>query len=496
VSKRPNILLITTDQQRGDCLGCAGHPVLETPYLDDLAAQGCRFSRAYSAVPSCIPARAAILTGMNQWNHGRLAMLGTDHLKYPATLPGELTKNGYQTRAVGKMHFHPQRAHYGFEHMVLDESSRRQGKFVSDYHQWLESSGNNQSPYRDHSIAWNSWVALPSAQPEEAHPTAWTTAEGVHFLKNRDNTRPFFLWLSYARPHAPYDAPARYFNLYDKNPNVPEPLEGDWCGHHNSRNDDVNAGRGKRSASETARARAGYYGNITFIDHQIGRLLFELKKHDPEAARNTLILFTSDHGDMLGDHCHWRKSVPYEGAMHVPFLLVPPPSWERFGQSVVDAPVEMQDILPTLLDAAGVEIPANVNGSSLLPVARSKDVPAPREWLLCEHNQGTLEGWQCATDGREKFIWFHHTGNELFFDLQTDPGELHNLTSTPEKQDRITLWRQRLAQANEERGDSRGKDGKLIPWLDKDPNDPALSLTPKYFKWKLSDDEELGIQPD
>ena len=165
MSARPHLLLITTDQQRGDCLGCDGHPVLETPYLDELAEGGARFRHAYTAVPSCTPARAAILTGMDQWNHGRLTMTGSDALEYPATLPGCLAEAGYHTQAVGKMHHAPQRRLYGFHHMVLDESGRRSNTFKSDYHQFFEQHKEGAYGYRDHSIDWNSWMARPS------HPT-------------------------------------------------------------------------------------------------------------------------------------------------------------------------------------------------------------------------------------------------------------------------------------------------------------------------------------
>ena len=147
----PNLLLITTDQQRGDCLGCDGHAAVETPYIDQLAENGAHFRCAYTSVPSCTPARAGIITGMDQWNHGRLTMTGSDPLEYPATLPGELAAAGYHTQLVGKAHHGPQRRLYGFHHMVLDESGRRGPGFVSDYHHHFEQSRgfayNNDSRY-------------------------------------------------------------------------------------------------------------------------------------------------------------------------------------------------------------------------------------------------------------------------------------------------------------------------------------------------------------
>lgn len=478
--KRPNLILITTDQQRGDCLGCDGHPVLETPYMDELAERGVRFTNAYTSVPSCTPARAGILTGMDQWNHGRLTMTGSDPLEYPATLPGELAKAGYHTQAIGKMHFAPQRRLYGFHHMVLDESSRRKGNFVSDYHTWFDEHKEGGYGYRDHSVDWNSWMARPSHLPEHLHPTYWTASEGVRFLKQRDPTKPFFMWLSFARPHSPYDAPQPYFDMYDRNPDVPKAAVGEWAARHDGKVADVNAAYSHRTDLETHRARAGYYGNITFIDHQIGRVLYELKHYDAEAYQNTFIVFTSDHGDMMGDHHHWRKSYGYEGSAHVPFLMKFPESWDLERNQVRDEPIELRDVMPTLLDAAGVDIPESVDGESVLKLSRGQ-ADGWRDFVQGEHSRtyDNRYAMQYVTDGREKYIWFHYTGEEQFFDLTSDPLECNELSGDPKWQDRIAVWRKRLADINEDRGDPRGKEGKLVP-----QPEGGLTLSPNYEKWK------------
>lgn len=485
---RPNLLLITTDQQRGDCLGCAGHPALETPYLDQLAERGVRFSAAYTSVPSCTPARAAILTGMDQWNHGRLTMAGSDALEYPATLPGELAKAGYHTQAVGKMHHHPQRKLYGFHNMVLDESGRRFGKFVSDYHLWFERAKEGDYGYRDYSIDWNSWMARPSHLPEHLHPTYWTASEGINFIFRRDPTKPFFLWLSFARPHSPYDPPQVYWDMYKDHPDIPDPVVGDWAAPFDKRVDDVNAPFTRRSARETRRARAAYYGSITFIDHQIGRFLYEFQHMDPAAYENTVIIFTSDHGDMLGDHHHWRKTYAYEGSAKVPFIVSFPRDWEIQGGQVVDAPIELRDIMPTLLDAAGVPVPESVDGMSLIPLCRGQR-EGWRSFVQGEHTfcYTKEQGMQYVTDGKEKYIWFHHTGREQFFDLVNDPDELCDLAGDPSHEARIEVWRKRLAEVNERRGDPRGSGGKLVP-----QPDGALALSPNYWKWKQRAEESAG----
>lgn len=477
---RPHILLISTDQQRGDCLGCDGHPALETPYLDEIAANGARFRHAYTAVPSCTPARAAILTGMDQWNHGRLEMTGSDALEYPATLPGELARAGYHTQAVGKMHHHPQRRLYGFHHMVLDESGRQESPhFVSDYQQWFERHKQGEYGYRDHSVDWNSWMARPSHLPEHLHPTHWTASEGISFLKRRDPTKPFFMWLSFARPHSPYDPPQPYYDMYIQHPKIPKPAIGNWAAEFDRKIANVNAPRSRRTELETHRARAAYFGSITFIDHQIGRLLYEYKRLDSAAYRNTLILFVSDHGDMLGDHHHWRKTYAYEGSARVPFLVQYPAGWDLPRGVVFDQPVELRDIMPTLLDAAGVEVPPSVDGDSVLRLGRGET--DWREYVQGEHTTcyDAEYGMQYITDGKEKYIWFHHTDRQQFFDLQEDPMECRDLAKVPEAQPRIAVWRRRLAEINERRGDPRGQWGELVA-----QPDGALSRSPHYERWR------------
>ncbi|MBT4609973.1 MAG: arylsulfatase [Gemmatimonadetes bacterium] len=479
--RQPHLLLITTDQQRGDCLGCEGHPAVETPYIDQMAENGSRFRHAYTSVPSCTPARAGIITGMDQWNHGRLTMTGNDALDFPATLPGELAAAGYHTRLVGKAHHAPQRALQGFHDTHLDESGRRDKGFISDYHAHFDRAKEGEYGYRDHSIEWNSWMARPSHLPEHLHPSYWTASEAIQSIETRDPTSPLFMWMSFARPHSPYDPPQAYWDMYVDHPDIPAPHLGDWAVPYGKPIADVNAPRTRRSAREIHRGRAGYYGNISFIDHQIGRVLYEYGKRDPEGLANTLILFTSDHGDMMGDHNHWRKTYAYEGSARIPFVVQWPSAWgsDVPRGHVNDEPIELRDIMPTLLDAAGVDIPDSVDGSSLMDL--HSDNSDWRDFVQGEHTTcyDHEHGMQYVTDGREKFIWFHHTDQEQFFDLRSDPSESHNLSADPAAADRIDVWRQRLARINEERGDPRGQAGQLVA-----QPDGALRLSPNYARWR------------
>lgn len=487
--KRPHLLLITTDQQRGDCLGCAGHPAVETPYIDELAEQGTRFRHAYTSVPSCTPARAGIITGMDQWNHGRLTMAGSDPLAYPATLPAELAAAGYHTQLVGKAHHGPQRRLYGFHQMLLDESGRRDAGFVSDYHRDFDRFKEGEYGYRDHSIDWNSWMARPSHLPEHLHPSYWTASESIRAMETRDPTCPHFLWMSFARPHSPYDAPQAYWDMYVDHPDIPTAHVGDWAAPYDRPVADTNAPRSRRTDRQTHRARAGYYGNITFIDHQIGRFLYEYRKRDPEGFANTLIVFTSDHGDMMGDHHHWRKTYAYEGSARIPFVVRWPTAWgtDVPRDDVRDEPIELRDIMPTLLDAAGLDVPDSVDGASLLGLAQNRQ-PTWRDFVQGEHTScyDREHGMQYVTDGRQKYVWFHHTGAEQFFDLESDPGECVELSTDPSWQEQIDVWRARLATVNEQRGDPRGQGGRLVP-----QPDGALNLSPNYARWRDAAAEQI-----
>jgi len=473
---RPNVLLIMTDQQRGDCLGCAGQPVVETPNLDELAADGVRFSAAYCAVPSCIPARACLITGQTPWHVGILGMgEGQTPMRsdYPHTLPGELARAGYHTELVGKMHFHPQRALNGFHHTVLDEDERP--GFKSDYQIWFEANRPVECAMREHGIGWNSMIARPFHLPEYLHPTNWTVRESIKFLERRDPTRPFFLCTSFMRPHSPYDPPAVYWDMY-VNRDLPGPFRGDWSEVHNVPQDAVrvDAWRGRRSDLEVHRARAGYYGSITHIDHQVGFLLEHLRGLG--LYDETLIVFTSDHGDMLGDHYLWRKTYPYEPSARIPLIVKFPKSLGVPAGRVSDRVVELRDIMPTALEVAGVEVPETVDGESLLRVARDPRSPW-REYLHGEHCTcySPVTEHQYVTDGKRKYIWFPRTGQEQFFDIESDPTESRNLVSDPARRAEVALWRERLVRELQSRNAGLVRDGHLVrqdrpivsPWRDK-----------------------------
>lgn len=460
---RPHVVLIMTDQQRWDTT-TPDSPV-ETPYLDWLAARGTRFTSAYSATPSCIPARASLMTGLDPWHTGILGMGAGQPAcaNLSDTLPERMASAGYHTLGVGKMHFAPQRALLGFHRTVIDESRRQvDPNFASDYTTWFQRVGPPGADRYEHGIDFNSWMARPFTLPDHLHATNWTVTAAIEALSTRDPSKPLFLKLSFARPHSPYDPPAHYFDRYDR-AELPPAAIGDWAAVNDVPADaaDPNAWRGRRSDAEIHRARAGYYGSVSHIDAQIGRFLIELKHAG--IADDTMFVFTSDHGDMLGDHHLWRKTYAYEGSAHVPLIVTPPASWGATPTAECDAPVVLQDIMPTILDACGVEAPAGIDGRSLLPLCRGEST-GRRTFIHGEHSTcyHPSQEMQYVTDGREKFIWFPRTGGEQFFDLTRDPYECTDLAADSAWIDTVGQWRDRLVEILAARDAGLTRDGSLV----------------------------------
>ena len=455
---QPNVILITTDQYRGDCLSILGRQPVQTPYLDNMAAEGALFTGAYCSVPSCIAARASIMTGQTPESHGRLGYRDKVPWQYTTTLPSVLRDAGYQTFAVGKMHFYPQRKAMGFERMVLHEAHQDWNDgFVDDYHDWLREKSGGLVEKADHGLQCNSWVARPWHAEEHFHETNWTVTAALDALRRRDPTRPFFLWLSFIKPHAPSDPPQAYWDMYI-NQDMPPPPVGDWVTESDEQlvTWDVNASRGKLSPGNLQRARAGYFGLITHIDAQVSRFFNILQRHLFIPATDVVTLFTADHGELLGDHHYWRKIVAFEGSAHIPFILRGPADLGLRRGARVDRVVELLDVMPTLLEAAGVPTPGTVEGASVLPLARGED-SSWREFIHGEHDGP--HGMHYLTDAREKYIWHHKTGEEYLFDLEADPQELCNLASRREHAARLKLWRERMIAHLEPRGEELA--GKL-----------------------------------
>ncbi len=470
--KRKNIVLLMTDQLRGDCMGCAGHPDVKTPYLDTLASKGVRFENAYSACPSCVPARAALHTGLTQESHRRVGYADGIRWEYPHTMAGELTKAGYYTQCVGKMHVDPLRNYLGFCHVELHDGYlhyyrdpeipyRENQKQADDYFHWLKQEKGIDCDVTDTGLECNSWVARPWIYEEKYHPTNWVTDRSIDFLRRRDPDMPFFLFASYLRPHPPFDAPQCYFDMY-RNKELTPPVVGDWC------DEEALRARGRIFDSDTGpldpelvrEMQIGYYACITHLDHQIGRLiqaLVENKLYD-----DTIILFVSDHGELLGDHHLFRKSRAYQGSSRVPFLVSGGGFRPEKPGSVKTDVVELRDVMPTVLEAAGVQIPDSVEGISLWNTAlKESGTPEVRKYLHGEHTLGEASShWIITRD--EKYIWYSQTGEEQYFRIAEDPDELHNLIGSENAKERVEALRGLLIQELQDREEGFVREGRLV----------------------------------
>jgi len=465
VPDKRNVVLICTDQWRGDCLSIDGHPVVHTPYLDQLALSGVRFSRAYTATPSCIAARAALYTGLSQRTHGRVGYQDGVQWDYPVTVASEFTRQGYQTQAIGKMHVYPERSQVGFQNVILHDGylhfARRGSDYglIDDYLPWLRDKLGRDADYFEHGVECNSQVARPWDKPEYTHPTNWLVGQAIDFLRRRDTRKPFFLYLSFHRPHPPYDPPSWALEQYlcREMPDVPV---GDWADLYAdfAQPFHPSASAGRKDPNVLHRARAGYYGHITHIDHQVMRFLEMLRERC--IAENTWVCFTSDHGELLGDHNLFRKTLPYEGSARVPLILAGPRDAGLTRGRACDAVVELRDVMPTLLDCAGLEIPQTVEGESLLPLATGRS-DSVREYVHGEH-VAFGQSIHYLTDGREKYVWLSGSGHEQLFDLVKDPQELHDLAGRGRCAERVAHWRRILVKELQGREEGFTDGGQLI----------------------------------
>lgn len=452
---KPNVLLIMVDQMRFDCLSTLGHPVVDTPNLDQLARDGVIFDSAYAATPTCVPARASLMTGMSQTSTGRVGYQEKVPWNYDHTMAAEFANAGYHTQAIGKMHVDPMRNLLGFHNVRLHDGYLHHSRFkkqnkaiesfdhLDDYLNWLKERAGSQADLNDLGLDCNaSTVARPWHLKEEYHPTNWVVTESIDFLRRRDPTKPFFLKMSFVRPHPPFDPPQVFFDMY-KDLDLPDPVIGDWANTEDKSGAGLNpiTDRGRVPKNRYKRAQAAYYALITHIDYQIGRFLMTLQEY--EEYYNTVILFASDHGELLGDHNLYRKSFAYEGSAHIPFILADPGNQLNLKRnSSTDQVVEIRDIMPTLLDAAKIDIPETVDGKSVIPLAQGKEIKW-RDYLHGEHVYG-VESYHYITNGKDKYIWYSQTGKEQFFDLEKDPQERHNAIGDAEYQENITLRRSQL----------------------------------------------------
>lgn len=459
--ERPNIILLFTDQHRFDYIG-AVNPNVITPALDELVSSGYMFENGYSSTPSSTPARAALLTGMSPWHHGLLGYSARIKESYKYEMPRMLSQAGYHTVAVGKMHWTPQRNMYGLNELYVDESGRVESEgFESDYRAWFRNVAPHLNP-DSLGIGWNDHGAGVYPLADTLHPTYWTAKKSIEVIDAHDKSKPLFLKVSFARPHSPYDPPKRFYEMYEDK-EMDAPWIGRWSDPFSKYKHSKDAAFGDYGVGYALNSRKYYAASVTFIDEQIGRVIEKLKEEG--LYENSIIIFASDHGDMLGDHYHWRKTYPYEGSTHVPFIVKMPDGVKTKSKrgETMSGVVEIRDILPTFLDAARVEVPKDMDGRSIMEYIIKGEKAEWRDYIDLEHTAcyRAKSSWVALTDGKMKYVWNYAEGNEELFDILKDKSEIENLVEDLKYDSQLKLWRERMVKHLSERGETFVKNGKL-----------------------------------
>jgi len=452
--KKPAILLITCDELRRDSLGLYGNRAVTTPHIDALAASGTRYDNAYTSSPLCLPARCSILTGL--YPHNSRAYSNFKDCAISPDLPnlfGLLKQSGYRTAMAGKCHFLPvdydgavpdrtlpcdlkdQYLRLGIDDLALLDGKSVAVWFYDDYSRELDAAGILDEYRR---LTWDKKThgsVFDFPGPAEWHPDAWIGRKSAEYIGAYEAEDPLFFWASFSGPHYPFDGPVEYQNKVDAAAmGARSFLDGEFDDparvHHASFH-----GPGGIDASNRApgaacknfdedywtRLQIRYHAMVKQLDDQIGALIDGARKRFGE---NLLILFTADHGELLGDHGLWGKNnCAYEPVWRVPMTVSYPGEPSR----VSDAKVSTLDILPTVLTAAGLGVPEGLDGRDL----RLSEQDGGHRFIFAEAG-----GFAAVTDGVYKYVHVMQGGQEFreLYDLSSDPGEFHSFLDSPAHQ--------------------------------------------------------------
>ena len=440
MADRPHIIIIMPDQMRADCMSAAGHPQIQTPHLDRLAAEGVRFTEAHTVSAVCMPARASFINGLYPHNHHMWQNRG----QMPAhdeTVFHHLQAAGYHTAHIGKSHYYSHagdhlREHEDYMHARgLDTVHETTGpwatlttdSYMTDHWQSVGLLEAFRDDYRDRQKA-KKIVVRPSPLPTEEFPDSYVGRQAVEFIDGYDRDEPMALFVGFPGPHEPWDAPGEYATMYSpaQTPSAIAPGEaGDWLPvwvRERARHGFVET----MTAEEIAAVRANYYGKINLIDHWVGRIREALERRG--LLDDAFIVFWSDHGEMAGDHRRLFKNIFFRSAVNVPLILrwpgrIAPGRTSR-------ALAEIIDVFPTLLEGLGLPPSERCLGRSLWPVLEDAE-RAHRDAVFCEVQTQQTFGTMVRTESHKYAVGPDGLGYQLF-DLAQDPEERRNLIGHPD----------------------------------------------------------------
>ncbi len=486
--KKPNILFIMCDQMRWDALACNGNDVIQTPHLDGLAASGVNFRNSFTPNPICVPARASLTTGY--YPHkctGTKENKGSIKEGFPL-LGEELNHRGYETYVAGKLHYNPyqplgeKRTTHGLKTVELAESGRilqmydPEGKLsgLEDYHDYLTTVGWGGYE-RGHGLGNNDVYPAPSPIPQEHYVDTWVADRSIEMMNQhleKKPNQPFFMWASFPKPHSAFDPPRPYDEMYDPR-DTPQPIG----------NLDILKDRGLDlfvqrhykyiwdllSPAAQKVIKAYYFGLISHQDKQVGKLLNFLEEQG--LKEETIVVFTSDHGETLGDFGLYFKQNFYNGSVRVP-LMISWPGTIKLGIS--DELVGLQDLLPTLMSLIGSPLEQEVDGKDLsewlLNETRVPESPI-RKYYISQCNDDPKQQYM-VVDQAWKYIYHQRGGVEELYDQKKDVAELTNLANNqnPEIQTIIKRMKQYLINWCKDNKDEQMLGGEALKVTDDEPN--------------------------
>ena len=462
--KQPHIVLITTDELRKDALSCYGNRVIQTPHLDRLAAEGVQFNRAYTNSPWCLPSRCSLATGLYPHNNG--AYSNFRDISLDPELPNiytTLKQGGYTTAHIGKCHFAPVpysetrpdvtlpydqfRQYYlslGMDHLDLQDDKQVSVWFCDDYSRELDEAGYLEA-YRDATWDRGNRKVFAFPGPSEWHPDSWVGRKSAEYIDAYDNEEPLFLWVSFSGPHYPFDPPAEYLSRVNmdldhriyRDDEFDDPSKIHSSTYHGLPNGAIDGlgvapDKATKNYSEAYwhKLRQYYFANVAQIDDYVGHIL---KSIESQLGDNVLVIFTADHGEMLGNHGLWGKNnCAYEDVWNVPLIVNFPENQSRGDTNNI---AMLIDILPTCLETAGIDY-SFCDGQPL----SQRRTSGGAEYAFAEG-----EGYFAVTDGTYKLVRVSQgdRAHTELIDLSQDPSEFENhITESSIQSHRIRLQNQ------------------------------------------------------